>query len=204
MNSDSQLPLIYLARHCETAWTITGQHTGLTDLPLTEHGEQNARRLGRRLEKVGFAQVFLSPLQRAARTCELAGFGASAEKNSDLVEWDYGDYEGMTSEAIHQKQAGWDVFRDGCPGGETLANVVARANRVIERIRAVDDNVLVFSHSHFLHVLAACWLGLPPTAGRHFFLGTGALSILGYHHDLHDPVIRLWNDCSYQKTERLM
>ncbi len=200
MNADSPFPLIYLARHGETDWTITGQHTGLTDLPLTEHGEQNARRHGPRLQAVSFAKVLTSPLTRAARTCELAGYGSVAEPDRDLVEWSYGQYEGMTTAAIRENLSGWNIFRDGCPGGETLAGVVARVTRVIGRIRTVDGNVMLFSHSHFLHVFAACWLGLPPIAGRHFFLDTGAVSVVGYHHGLDEPVIRLWNDCSYQES----
>ena len=192
-----QFPLIYLARHGETAWTISGQHTGLTDLPLTAHGERNARRLGERLKGLTFAQVFASPLQRASRTCELAGFGTVASVDEDLVEWNYGDYEGKTTAEIHQQQPTWDLFRDGCPGGESVADVAGRANRVIARIRAIDNNVLLFTSGHFLHMFAARWLGLEPTAGRYFFLGTAALSIVGYEHGLYDPVIRLWNDCDH-------
>lgn len=192
-----QLPMVYLARHGETAWTLSGQHTGLTDLPLTEHGERNARRLDKRLVGVLFAQVLTSPLRRASRTCELAGFGAVASVDDDLVEWNYGDYEGMTTAEINRQRPGWDIFRDGCPGGETVADVAVRADRVIDRIRAIDDQMLIFTHSHFLHVLAACWLGLEPASGRYFFLGTAALSVVGYHHNRNEPVIRLWNDCSH-------
>ncbi len=198
MSSNShQFPLAYLARHGETAWTITGQYTGLTDLPLTERGERNARRLGERLNGLTFAGVFTSPLRRAMRTCELAGFGPVAVINHDLVEWNYGVYDGKTTEEIHQQRADWEIFRDGCPGGESLSDVVVRANRVIERVRAIDGNVLLFSSSHFLRVLVACWLGLDPAGGRHFFLGTAALSVIGYNHGFDDPVVRLWNDCSH-------
>jgi probable phosphoglycerate mutase len=192
-----QLPLVYLARHGETEWSITKQHTGLTDLPLTDRGEQNARQLGQRLQGLSFAQVITSPLQRASRTCELAGFGAVAEVDADLVEWNYGEYEGQTTAAIQRQRPGWELFRDGCPGGESADEMANRVNRVIERVRAIDGDVLLFSHGHLLHIFAACWLDLGLSAGRCFYLSTAALSILGYHHDRDDPVIRLWNDCSH-------
>lgn len=189
------LPIVYLARHGETAWSLTGQHTGLTDLPLTERGERNARRLGERLSGLTFAKVLSSPLERAFRTCELAGFGGVAVVDPDLVEWDYGEYEGITTAEIRKKRPDWQLFRDGCPGGETPQQVGARADRVITRIRAVDGDVLVFSSGHFIRVLAARWLGADPGApGRHFLLGTASLSAVGYEHDLTRPVIRLWND----------
>jgi broad specificity phosphatase PhoE len=191
---NQQLPLVYLARHGETAWTITGQHTGLTDLSLTAHGERNARRLGKRLQGLDFARVLTSPLTRAAQTCELAGFKSLATADEDLVEWNYGAYEGKRTDEIHRQLPAWDLFRDGCPEGESVADVAARANRAIDRIRTIDGNVLLFSHSHFLCVLAACWLGLDPAVGRYFFLGTAALSIVGYHRNRDAPVIRLWND----------
>ena len=188
------LPAIYLARHGETAWTVSGQHTGLTDIPLTERGEQNARRLGERLQGLNFAAVFTSPLQRARRTCELAGFGAAARADPDLVEWNYGDFEGKTTAQIRRQRPDWDLFRDGCPSGESVAEVGARADRVVARLRAVGGDVLVFSSGHFLRVLAARWLGLPPAGGRYLYLGTATLSTLGYEHGLNEPVIRLWND----------
>jgi probable phosphoglycerate mutase len=188
------LPAVYLARHGETAWTITGQHTGATDLPLTERGERNAQRLGVRLTGLTFAKVFTSPLQRARRTCELAGFGAVAVVDPDLVEWSYGDYEGVRTVDIHQQRPGWQLFRDGCPNGDTAATVGARADRVIARLRAIQGNVLVFSSGHFLRVLGARWLGLDPTAGRLLFLSTASLSILSYEHSIAEPVLRLWND----------
>lgn len=198
MNSmNHPLPLFYLARHGETEWSITGQHTGRTDLPLTARGERNARRLGERLHDSNFANVFTSPLQRASRTCELSGFGAVAAAEHDLVEWNYGDFEGRTRSEIHKQQPDWDVFRDGCPGGESVADVAGRADRVIARLRDADGDVLLFSHGHFLRVLAARWLGLNPGAGRYFFLGTSALSVLGYEHGADDPAIRLWNDCRH-------
>jgi probable phosphoglycerate mutase len=191
------LQIVYLARHGETAWTLSGQHTGLTDLPLTEHGEQNALRLGERLKGLTFAKVFASPLQRARRTCELAGFGASAEIDADLVEWYYGEYEGLTSAQVHVKNPEWKLFRDGCPGGETVAQVGERADRLAARVRAIHGNVLLFSSGHFLRVLASRWLGLEPSAGQYFLLSTAALSQLGYEHDVTEPVIRLWNDTSH-------
>src|ERR1700690_3137832 len=154
------LPVVYLARHGETAWSLTSQHTGLTDLPLTVHGERNARRLGKRLHGLTFVRVFTSPLQRVSRTCELAGFRAGAVVDPDLVEWNYGQYEGRTSADIFKERPDWQLFRDGCPGGETPAQVGARADRVVARLRAVQGNVLVFSSGHFLRVLAGRWLGL--------------------------------------------
>ena len=165
-----RLPTIYLARHGETAWSISGQHTGLTDLPLTERGERNAQRLGERLSGVTATKVFTSPLQRAARTCELAGFGAVAEIDPDLVEWDYGEYEGRRSADILKERPDWLLFRDGCPGGESPGQVGARADRVMSRLRGIQGDVLVFSSGHFIRVLAARWLGLEAgAAGRHFF-----------------------------------
>ena len=188
------LPVIFLARHGETAWSLSGQHTGVTDLPLTERGERNARRLGGRLEGLRFARVLTSPLERAARTCELAGFGSVAAVDRDLVEWDYGQYEGRRTAEIQAERPGWRLFRDGCPGGESPTNVGVRADRVVDRVRAVRGNVLLFSSGHFLRVLGARWLGLEPAAGIYFVLRTGSLSALGYEHDLSQPVIQLWDD----------
>jgi broad specificity phosphatase PhoE len=188
------LPKIYLARHGETAWSLSGQHTGVTDIPLTEHGEDNARNLGDRLRGTHFAKVLTSPLRRARRTCELAGFGTHAEIDNDLVEWNYGDYEGKLTADIRKERPDWFLFRDGCPGGETLAAIGARADRLIERLRAVGDDVIVFSHGHFLRVLGSRWLGLPVADGRLLSLTTASLSILGYEHNLSEPVLHLWND----------
>jgi probable phosphoglycerate mutase len=189
------LPLVYTARHGETAWSLSGQHTGRTDLPLTANGERNARRLGERLKGLTFLKVFTSPLQRASRTCELAGFGPVAERDPDLVEWDYGRYEGLRSAEILAERPDWQLFRDGCPGGESPAQIGERADRVVERVRAVNGNVLLFSSGHFIRVLAARWLALGPgSAGRYFLLSTASLSALGYEHNLSYPVIRLWND----------
>jgi broad specificity phosphatase PhoE len=188
------LPAVYLARHGETAWSLTGQHTGFTDLLLTERGERNARRLGERLAGLVFAKVFTSPLQRATRTCELAGFGSAAEADRDLVEWNYGEYEGLRTVEIHVKRPDWQLFRDGCPGGESPEQVGVRADRVVSRVRAINGDVLIFSSGHFLRVLAARWLGLEPAAGRFFMLDTASLSVLGYERSLCRPVLRLWND----------
>jgi probable phosphoglycerate mutase len=196
-STNRPFPRAYLARHGETNWSISGRHTGLTDLPLTAHGERNARRLGERLHGATFARVFTSPLRRASRTCDLAGFAAVATVDPDLVEWNYGAYEGKTTAEIYEQQPDWQLFRDGCPNGESVAAVAVRADRVVARLRGGDGDVLLFSSSHFLHMLAARWLGLEPAAGRFFFLDTAALSIVGYEHNLHDPVLRLWNDCSH-------
>jgi probable phosphoglycerate mutase len=188
---------IYLARHGETAWSLSGQHTGLTDLPLTERGEANARLLGKRLAGLAFAKVFTSPLQRAARTCELAGFGAVAEKDRDLVEWNYGKYEGLRTAEIRAEAPDWQLFRDGCPGGETPAQVGARADRVLARVRAAKGDVLIFSSGHFLRVFAARFLKLEPAGGRLFTLNTASVSVLGFENTLSQPVVRLWNDTSH-------
>ena len=188
------LPVVVLARHGETAWSLSGQHTGRTDLALTARGELNAKRLAERLAGATFAKVWTSPLQRAARTCELAGFGAVGEIDADLVEWDYGRYEGRTSAEIRAEHPDWQLFRDGCPGGETAAQVGVRADRVIARARAVAGDVLLFSSGHILRTLAARWLGLEPAAGRLLVLDTASVSALGYDHGLSEPALRLWND----------
>lgn len=188
------LPTIYLARHGETEWTITGQHTGVTDLPLTAQGEHNALRLGERLKDLRVATVMTSPLQRARRTCELAGFGPRAEVDPELVEWNYGDYEGRRTVDIRKERPGWSLFRDGCPGGESVQDLGARADRVIARVRAANGNLLIFGHGHFLRVLGARWVGLPAVEGRVLLLTTASLSILGYDHTPAEPVLRLWND----------
>jgi broad specificity phosphatase PhoE len=189
------LPTVYMARHGNTAWTVSGQHTGLTDLPLTPDGERNAVRLGERLKGMKFAKVFTSPLQRAARTCELAGFGGVAETNPDLVEWDYGKYEGLTSAQILADRPDWQLFRDGAPGGESVEQVGERADRVVQGLRKIAGDVLLFSSGHFIRVLTARWLGLGPgTGGKYFLLSPASLSALSYEHNLSRPVIRLWND----------
>jgi probable phosphoglycerate mutase len=188
------LPSIFLARHGETAWSLTGQHTGLTDLPLTERGERNAQRLGKLLAKRDFCKVFTSPSKRAQRTCALAGFGAVAEVDPRLVEWNYGAYEGLRTVEILAKRPGWQLFRDGCPDGESPGEIGARADLVLQCLREFKGDVLVFSSGHFLRVLAARWLGLGPDGGRFFMLKTASLSALGHENDLSRPVIEFWDD----------
>jgi broad specificity phosphatase PhoE len=192
-----ELPLIYLARHGETTWSLTGQHTGLTDLPLTELGERNAQRLGGRLSGIVFESVFTSPLRRARRTCELAGFGSVAEIDPNLLEWNYGDYEGRRSVEIHAERPDWQLFRDGAPGGESPQQVAERADRVVEGLRAVSGNVLIFSSGHFLRMLAGSWIGIEPYEARSLMLSTASLSVLGYEHKLEQPAITLWNDTNH-------
>jgi probable phosphoglycerate mutase len=194
--SDS-LPIVCLARHGETAWSLTGQHTGLTDLPLTERGRHNAQQLGQALRGQSFSQVFTSPLKRALETCELAGFGGVAVVEPDLVEWNYGKYEGRRTAEIRAERPDWDLFRDGCPAGESPDDVGARADRVIGKVRSIDGNVLIFSSGHILRVLTARWLGMEAAAGRYYLLSTASISKLGYEHDRSEPVIRLWNDVSH-------
>ena len=188
------LPNVCLARHGETAWSLSGQHTGLTDLPLTERGESDASALKLRLKIMTFSKVFTSPLKRAVRTCELAGFGDRSEIDPDLVEWNYGEYEGVRTAEIRERRPNWQLFRDGCPGGESVDEIGARADRVVARVRSINKSVLLFSSGHFLRVLAARWLGLGAASGASFVLETASVSILGYEHDLSEPAIRLWND----------
>jgi broad specificity phosphatase PhoE len=189
------LPNVYLVRHGETEWSLSGQHTGVTDLPLTLAGERQALALRGRLEPNRFTKVFSSPLQRAKRTCELSGYGSVAELDRDLVEWNYGDYEGKKRDWILAQRRDWLIFRDGCPNGESPADVAARADRVISRVNEVDGNVLLFSSGHILRVLIARWLRLEPSGGGYFKLGTATLSLLGYDHNNRDePVVQLLNE----------
>ena len=191
------LPRIYLIRHGETGWSLSSRHTSRTDVPLTEQGEQDARKLGERLRDLRFSQVFTSPRQRARRTCELAGLGPVAKIEPDLAEWDYGDYEGQHSADIRKERPDWNLFRDGCPRGEMPAQVSNRADRFIVRLRALDGNVALFSHGHFGCVLAVRWIGLPVMEGQHFLLSTASLSILGHENDYPERrVISLWNAAS--------
>ena len=192
---------VCLARHGETAWTITGQHTGRSDIPLTARGEDEARALSACLRDMHFSDVFTSPLQRARRTCELAGFGAAAAVDAELLEWDYGEYEGRRTPEIRAGRPTWQLFEDGCPNGESVADVGARADRMIARIRRCTGNVLLFAHRDIFRVMAARWLDLPPREGRRLYLHTGSLSILGYDHSVAEPVIRLWNGAT--QTMRL-
>jgi probable phosphoglycerate mutase len=186
-------PEIHLVRHGETEWSLSGRHTGRSDIPLTPTGEEAARRLAGRLQGLSFSAVWSSPSQRARNTCTLAGFGEGAVIKPDLSEWDYGAYEGITTKEILAGRPGWRLFRDGCPEGEAAADVGARADRIVAELRAAAAPVLVFSSSHFLRVLAARWLGLPPEDGARFVLDTASISVLGYEHDLTEPVIRRWN-----------
>jgi len=189
----SPFPELYLVRHGETEWSRSGRHTGRSDIPLTEAGEAAARGVAGRLQGPTFAAVWSSPSLRARTTCTLAGFGDGAVIKDDLAEWDYGAYEGITTKQILAERPGWQLFRDGCPQGENAAQVGARADAVIEQFRQAAETVLVFSSSHFLRVLAARWIGLPPQEGSRFVLDTASLSVLGYEHDLTEPVIRRWN-----------
>jgi len=191
------LPQVYLVRHGETAWSISGQHTGRTDIALTERGAHAAQALRACLKDLSFAKVFTSPLQRARQTAELAGFGAFAEVDPDLMEWDYGDYEGRRTVDIRSECPGWGLFENGCPGGETLLEVATRAERVIGRIRALESNVLVFAHRDILRILIARWIALPALEARRLDLATASVSTLGYDHGLDEPVIRRLNDARH-------
>lgn len=188
------LPRLHLIRHGETEWSLSGRHTGRTDLPLTARGEGRARELGDRLRNVQFARVLTSPRLRARQTCELAGLAAGAEIEPDLAEWDYGDYEGLRTADILSSRPAWNLFRDGCPNGETPAQVSVRADRLIARLRRLEGNVALFSHGHFGRVLAVRWIGLSAIEGRHLLFGPAALSVLDFEHDdSESPVIALWN-----------
>lgn len=192
--SPNNLARLYLIRHGETAWSLSGQHTGRTDIPLTEQGEQEARDLGERIRTLKFSRVLTSPRQRARRTCELVGLDTLAEIEPDLAEWDYGDYEGLNSADIRNGRPDWHLFRDGCPGGESPAQISERADRVIARLRAFEGNIAIFSHGHFGRVLAARWIGLAVGQAQPFLLSTASLSVLGYEHDrAEQSAIVLWN-----------
>jgi probable phosphoglycerate mutase len=182
---------VYAIRHGETAWSLSGQHTGTTDIPLTDNGRRLAERIAPALAKEKFARVLVSPRQRARETCELVHLGAGAVIDPDLAERNYGEYEGLTSHQIRERAPGWLLFRDGCPGGETPEDVGARADRVIARVREVDGNVALFAHGHILRVLAARWIALPASAGQHFLLDTGTLCVLGHYQEI--PAIKIWN-----------
>ncbi len=180
-----------MIRHGETAWSLSGQHTSVTDLPLTDNGRRLAGRIRPMLARERFVLVLVSPMQRAQETCQLAGCGDAGIVDPDLAEWNYGEYEGLTPEQIHRLAPGWLLFRDGCPGGEAPPQVGARADRVIARARAAGGDVALFAHGHVLRVLAARWIGLPPGAGQHFLLDTGTLCVLGYYQEI--PAVRIWN-----------
>ena len=182
---------VYLLRHGETEWSLNGQHTGVTDIPLTENGRIAARLLKPILAKVTFTLVLTSPLQRARETCELAGLGQFANVEPDLIEWNYGEYEGLTTEQIRSTRPGWSVFRDGCPGGESPEQVGARADRVITKVRAAAGNVALFGHGHFTRVIAARWINLSANYGENFLLDTATLNILSYYRE--SPAFQIWN-----------
>ncbi len=191
------LARLYLVRHGETAWSLSGQHTGRTDIPLTERGELEAGSLRNRLGGVEFNRVLTSPLQRARRTCELAGLGELAEIEPELTEWDYGDYEGQRPADIRKGRPDWNVFRDGCPRGESPSQVSERADRIIARLRMLKGNIAIFSHGHFGRVLAARWIGLLVRQAQPLLLSTASLSILGYEHNrAEESAIILWNAVS--------
>jgi len=191
MDGKSSPRRVYLVRHGETAWSLSGQHTGTTDLALTERGEDAAKRLAEPLSRVAFARVLTSPMQRARRTGELAGLGAQAAVDSDLMEWNYGDYEGLTTEQIRARAPGWILFRDGCPGGESPDAIGARVDRLVARVRSIDGDVALFAHGHVFRVLAARWLGLPVIIGRHLLLDTATVSVLAYDREV--PAVKQWN-----------
>jgi probable phosphoglycerate mutase len=191
MPTNDPHPEIWLIRHGETAWSLSGAHTGRTDIPLTPNGERQARDLGRVLAGRKFALVLSSPLQRARKTCELAGYGDVAQIDQDLCEWDYGAYEGRTGEQIQQEIPDWTIWTYPIPQGESIDQVAARAQRVIDRATKAGSPVALFAHGHILRILTACWLGLPPTGGKYFALGTASIGILGYEHDTR--VISRWN-----------
>jgi broad specificity phosphatase PhoE len=185
---------LFLIRHGQTDWSLSGQHTGVTDVALNAAGEAGARALEPWLRDVDFSHVLTSPRQRARRTCELAGLGAKARIEPDLAEWDYGDYEGLRSIDIRKSHPDWGIFRDGCPGGESPAQVSARADRLLMGLRAMDGTIALFSHGHFGRVLAMRWIGVPVIQAEHFALGVASLSLLGYDPgDATTPVLALWN-----------
>ncbi len=192
--SISKLPRFFLARHGDTEWTDARRKTGRTDLPLNERGEVRARQIGEQLQQVAFGKVFTSPLQRASRTCALAGFGDVAETSPDLVEWDYGSYEGKLTADIHKVQPDWELFRDGCPDGEIPQDVAQRADRFISRVLSAEIDVLAFSSGHIIRMITARWLGLPPAAGRFFYCQPASVGVLGFEHERKDePIVVLWN-----------
>jgi probable phosphoglycerate mutase len=188
VNSDQR---VYVIRHGETQWSLSGQHTGRTDIPLTENGQRQARALQPVLAAPRFAIVLTSPLQRARETCDLAGLGRRATIDEDLLEWNYGEYEGLSLQQIRVAKPGWLLFVDGCPGGESPQDVLVRVDRVIERVRSVDGDVALFSHGHLLRVFAARWIGLPAQSGAHFLLDPATISTMGYYQKI--PAILQWN-----------
>ena len=190
----TELPRLFLARHGDTAWTDSRQRTGRTDLPLNERGEERARQIGEQLRRFEFVRVFTSPLQRASKTCALAGFGAVAEVDPNLFEWDYGRFEGKLTKEVLSERPGWELFRDGCPDGESPGDVAARADDFIAKVRRIDGDVLAFSSGHVIRMIAARWLGLPPGNGRFFYCRPASVGVLAFEHGKRDePIIGLWN-----------
>jgi probable phosphoglycerate mutase len=188
------LTSIYLARHGETDWALAGKHTGRSDIPLTARGEREAVLLGDRLHGTAFTHVLTSPMQRARRTAELAGYASVVQIEPDLLEWHYGEFEGLRTAEINGMQPGWRLFRDGCRGGESVPEIAARADRLLEQLRRLDGSILLFAHGHILRVLTARFLDLDASIGANLYLGTAAICVLGYEHPPADPVIQLWND----------
>jgi probable phosphoglycerate mutase len=193
-NAPNNFPRLFLIRHGDTDWTDSHQHTGRTDIPLNARGEQHARQLGARLKGETFSRVFVSPLIRVRRTCELAGFAANAEVNADLTEWDYGDYEGRLTKDVHRERPDWNLYRDGAPNGESPEQVAARADRFVELVRPIDGDVAAFSSGQIIRVIAARWLGLPPLAAKYFYTATASVGILSYEHSRTQSVVILWNE----------
>jgi broad specificity phosphatase PhoE len=190
----SDMPRLFLARHGDTAWTDSHQRTGRTDLPLNQRGVERARLIGERLQRFSFARVFTSPLQRASKTCELAGHGTVAEVDPDLVEWDYGRFEGKVTKDILKARPGWELYRDGCPEGESPGDVAARADRFIARVHDLQGDVLAFSSGHIIRMVAARWLQLPPAAGRFFYCRPASVGVLAFEHNSRaEPIVGLWN-----------
>lgn len=196
----STLPRLFLARHGDTAWTDSHQKTGRTDLPLNERGEEHARQVGVQLSRFSFSNVFTSPLQRASRTCDLAGFGIGAQVDPDLLEWDYGRFEGKRTAEILELRTGWELFRDGCPDGESPEDMAARADHFIARVHKIAGDVLAFSSGHIIRMIAARWVGLPPAAGRCFYCDPASVGVLGFEHNSpEEPVVRLWNYVTFPR-----
>ena len=190
----SDLPRLFLTRHGDTAWTASRQHTGRTDIPLSDAGAERACQIGQSLRRFSFSRVFTSPLQRASKTCELAGYGTAAEVDPDLVEWDYGQYEARTTREILNERPGWELYRDGCPAGELPGDVAARADAFLARVRRIEGDVLAFSSGHIIRMIAARWLGLPPSSGRFFYCRPASVGVLGHEHRNRDePILGLWN-----------
>ena len=190
----SEMPRLYLARHGDTAWTDTRRRTGRTDIPLNAAGIERARQLSDPLRRHEFARVYTSPLQRASKTCKLAGHGDRSEVDDNLLEWDYGRYEGLVLREIQTSRPAWELFRDGCPGGEAPHDVAARADAFIARVRAIGDDALAFAHGHIIRMIAARWLGLPPAAGRFFYCRPASVGVLSHEHkNFDEPILGLWN-----------